>query len=85
MPFEVYLLLLDDPTQSFDTHHIDVLVAKLAELGKRVQLVVASHEVDHFQRLLPEYFGSDEYGVVRVTGFSRQEGPILEIGHVGGY
>ena len=85
VPFEVYLLLLDDPTQSFDTHHIDVLVAKLAELGKRIQLVVASHEVDHFQRLLPEYFGSDDYGVVCVTGFSRQEGPILEIAHDGGY
>jgi len=72
-------------SQSFDTHHIDVLVAKLAELGKGVQLVVASHEVDHFQRLLPEYFGSDEYGVVRVTGFSRQEGPILEIADGGGH
>lgn len=85
LPFEVYLLLLDDPTQSFDTHHIEILVAKLAELGKRVQLIVASHEVDHFHQLLPKYFGLDDYKVVRATGFTRQDGPTLEIAHGGGH
>ncbi len=84
VPFEVYLLLLDDPTQSFDTHHIDILVAKLAELGKQVQLIVASHEVEHFQRLIPQHFDSDGYMVVRTTGFSRLDGPILETAHDGG-
>ncbi|MCL0034367.1 hypothetical protein M1N21_00355 [Dehalococcoidia bacterium] len=84
VPLEVYLLLLDDPTQSFDSHHIDILVAKLAELGKRVQLIVASHEVDHFQRLLPKYFATDDYEVVHVRAFSRQDGPVLETTH-GGY
>jgi len=79
MPFEVYLLLLDDPTQSFDSHHIDILVRKLAELGKHVQLIVASHEVEDIDSLLSEYFGPDEYRVVHVTGFSRKDGPKLEI------
>lgn len=83
LPFEVYLLLLDDPTQSFDSHHIEILVAKLAELGKRVQLVVASHEVDQFQQLLPKYFGADDYMVVSTTKWSRQDGPTLEIPHGG--
>ncbi len=79
MPFEVYLLLLDDPTQSFDSHHIDILVRKLAELGKHVQLIVVSHEVEDIDSLLSEYFGPDEYRVVHVTGFSRKDGPKLEI------
>jgi ATPase subunit of ABC transporter with duplicated ATPase domains len=81
LPIDVYLLLLDDPTQSFDARHIEVFVAKLAELGKRVQLIVASHEVDHFDRLLPQYFGQDHYEVIRTTGFTRQDGPTLEIVH----
>jgi len=85
LPFEVYLLLLDDPTQSFDPHHIEILVAKLAELGKRVQLIVASHETDHFRRLLPKYFVPDNYGIIHATGFSRQDGPTLEIGSGGKY
>lgn len=83
LPFEVYLLLLDDPTQSFDARHIEILIAKLAELGKRVQLIVASHEVDHFHQLLPQYFEAGNYEVIRVTGFSRQDGPTLEIVDVG--
>lgn len=83
LPFEVYLLLLDDPTQSFDSHHIEILVARLAELGKRVQLVVASHEVGQFQHLLPKYFGADDYVVVSTTKWSRQDGPTLEITHGG--
>ena len=83
LPFEVYLLLLDDPTQSFDSHHIEILVAKLAELGKRVQLVVASHEVGQFQHLLPKYFGADDYVVVSTTKWSRQDGPTMELSHVG--
>ncbi|MFB0557297.1 MAG: hypothetical protein ACETVW_05525 [Dehalococcoidia bacterium] len=77
--FEVYLLLLDDPTQSFDARHIEILIAKLAELGKRIQLIVASHEVDHFSGLLPQYFEAGSYEIIRTTGFSRQNGPTLEI------
>ena len=83
LPLEVYTFLLDDPTQSFDAHHIEIFVAKLAELGKRVQLIVASHEVDHFQRLLPKYFGPNDYEVVHTIGFSKQDGPTLEIAHEG--
>lgn len=76
-PFEVYLLLLDDPTQSFDAEHIDILLHRLCQLGKNVQLVVATHEIDHFVQLLPKHFGESEYRVVRVVGFSRQGGPVL--------
>lgn len=79
MPLEVYLLLLDDPTQSFDAHHIDILIAKLAGLGKRVQLIVASHEVDQFHHSLPQHFSPDDYVVTHVTAFSRQNGPTVEI------
>ncbi|MCH7797549.1 MAG: hypothetical protein IID28_03765 [Planctomycetes bacterium] len=33
-PTEVYLVLLDDPTQSFDDEHMDILVERLAQLGE---------------------------------------------------
>ena len=79
-PFEVYLLLLDDPTQSFDAEHIDILLQRLCQLGKSVQLVVATHEMEHFERLLPIHFVESEYRIVRVDGFSRQEGPVLASG-----
>ena len=75
LPVEVYLMLLDDPTQSFDKYHIELLIGRLAELGHRLQLVVASEEVDDFRKLLPKYFGEDEYSTVSVTGYSKETGP----------
>ncbi len=79
-PFEVHLLLLDDPTQSFDPQHIEILLERLAELGKRVQLVVASHEMDHFVRLIPKSFDNTVAMSLIVQGFARQSGPVLTHG-----
>ena len=41
-PIEVYLVLLDDPTRAFDRDHIQILIERLADLGQRVQIVVAT-------------------------------------------
>ena len=76
---EVYLLMLDDPTRAFDKEHIEILVGSLAELGQRVQLVVASHESDLFRDLLPKYFEQDPYVIVEPIDWSFQDGPKLKI------
>lgn len=74
-PTEAYLVLLDDPTRAFDERHIDVLVGQLAELGRHVQLFVASQETRQFKHLLPKYFQSSDYVVVEPRAWSYESGP----------
>ena len=76
-PTEVYLVLLDDPTRAFDRNHIAILVKRLAELGKRVQVVVATQEAETFRELLPTSFDRDSYVIVEPTDWSREDGPQL--------
>lgn len=78
-PTEVYLVLLDDPTQAFDEEHIGMLVERLAELGRRVQLIVASQESTRFRKLLPRKFDLGSYVVVEPTSWSYHDGPRLKI------
>ena len=78
-PTEVYLVLLDDPTRAFDEEHIEILVERLAELGRRVQLIVASQETARFEALLPKMFGKDSYAMVEPTAWSYNNGPKLDI------
>ena len=78
-PTEVYLVMLDDPTRAFDAEHIEVLVERLAELGRNTQLIVASQETDRFRDLLPKYFNSTDYVVVEPRNWSYLDGPVLDI------
>ena len=78
-PTEVYLVLLDDPTQAFDEEHIEMLVERLAELGRRVQLIVASQESTRFRTLLPRKFDLGSYVVAEPTSWSYHDGPRLNI------
>ena len=78
-PTEVYLVMLDDPTRAFDQEHIETLIKRLAELGRYVQLVVASHETNRFQSLIPTSFKSDSYVIVEPTGWSHHGGPTLHV------
>lgn len=78
-PTEVYLVLLDDPTRSYDEDHIDILVERLADLGQHVQLMVASQESDRFRVLLPKYFERANYLIVEPTSWSHDAGPELSI------
>lgn len=73
-PIEVLLLMLNDPTQSFDTSHVKILVLKLADLGNRVQLVIATHEVEKFDEFVGKSFQPGEYSVVRVKSSTRRPG-----------
>ena len=78
-PTEVHLVLLDDPTRAFDDDHIDILIERLADIGKYVQLVIASQETERFRRLLPKHFSSSEYAVIEPSGWSYNDGPKLAI------
>ena len=78
-PTEVYLVLLDDPTRAFDREHIEILIERLAALGKRVQVVVATQETETFRELLPKFFERETYVVVEPQDWSPIDGPTLVI------
>lgn len=78
-PTEVYLVLMDDPTRAYDEEHIAILVERLSELGRNVQLVVGSQETARFQELLPQHFDPSSYLIVEPIGWSYQDGPELKV------
>ena len=79
VPTEVYLVLLDDPTRAFDKEHIGILIQRLAELGERVQIVVASQETEVFREMLPGSFDRQSYVVIEPKNWTFEGGPELEI------
>lgn len=78
-PTEVYLVMLDDPTRALDTEHINILLKRLRELGRNVQLIVASQETERFQEMIPKVFDEDCYVIIEPTGWSPHNGPTLKI------
>lgn len=76
---ELDLLLVDDPSESFDTSHIDHLMNVLKNIASHTQLVLASHEEDRIRPIVEKLFASDERCIVRVTDFDPEKGPSLEI------
>ena len=75
---ELDCLLIDDPSQSFDTSRVELLMRELATAATHAQLIVASHEEDRFAPLIDKYFRSGSYRVLRVTSFAPDLGPTLE-------
>ena len=78
-PTEIYLVLLDDPTRSYDEDHIDILVKRLADLGQHVQIMVASQESNQFRAMLPKYFERADYLIVEPSRWSHDTGPELSV------
>ena len=78
-PTEVYLVMLDDPTRALDTEHIRILVERLRELGRNVQLIVASQETERFQKMVPDVFDENSYVIIEPTGWSPDSGPNLKV------
>ena len=76
-PTEVHLVLLDDPTRAFDREHIQILIEQLADLGERVQVVVATQETEAFCDLLPRSFKRQSYVIVKPESWSYAGGPKL--------
>ena len=78
-PTEVYLVMLDDPTRALDTEHINILLERLEELGRNVQLIVASQETERFREMVPKVFDKDNYIIIEPTGWSPDSGPNLNV------
>lgn len=76
---ELDLLLIDDPSQSFDTSHIDFLLQELANAGSHAQLIIATHEDERFSPQIDRFFNSGEYEVIRFTKFDIEKGPSFAI------
>ena len=76
---ELDLLLIDDPSQSFDTSHIELLLQELATAGSHAQLVVATHEEERFSPQLSQYFPASEYEVIKFMEFDPEKGPSFAI------
>jgi hypothetical protein len=74
---ELDLLLIDDPSESFDTSHVSMLVDELWAATEHAQIVVASHEEEKFQSELSQRFSPGSYVNVNVSNFSRRKGPKL--------
>jgi len=75
---ELDLLLVDDPSESFDTSHLDYLMSVLQSVASHTQLVVASHESDRMRPLINKYFPVDQRCIISVKDFNPLEGPTLE-------
>jgi DNA repair exonuclease SbcCD ATPase subunit len=77
---ELDCLLIDDPSQSFDTSRMELLLKELSTAALHAQLVVASHEGEKFEPFVDKYFEANSYRVLRVTDFTPEGGPVLERG-----
>ena len=71
------LLLLDDPTQAFDTRKIELLLKELSDASSHATVMVATHEEDRFLPLLQRYFSPDEVKAFRTVDLD-ENGPRLE-------
>lgn len=75
---ELDCLLIDDPSQSFDTSRVELLMRELAVAATHAQLIVASHERDRFEPIIDRYFAHGSYRILRVTSFAPELGPTFE-------
>ena len=76
---ELDLLLIGDPSESFDTSHVRELVNELARAASHAQLFVATHERERFEPHLSPCFKEEPLATIGVNGFSTMERPKLAI------
>jgi len=75
---ELDLLLIDDPSESFDTSHVGMLIEELSRASEHAQLIVASHEREKFSPHLDSHFDRDEYMTMVVNDFDPVSGPHID-------
>ena len=74
---DLELLLIDDPSQSFDTSHVGSLVKELAGVASHAQLVVATHEREKFEPHVKTRFSREPYLTAAVEDFHPVKGPTV--------
>jgi len=70
-------LLIDDPSQSFDTGHVDTLMDVLNGVSEHAQIILATHEEEKFKHLAEKYFNLD-IGIIKITSFTPETGPTIK-------
>ena len=75
---ELNVLIVDDPSQSFDTTHVELLLEELRRASEHAQLLLATHEEDRFRPIVERLFQPDSFTVIRVTDFRPDRGPTIE-------
>ena len=73
---EIDFLLIDDPSQSFDTSHVEYLLDLLKPVANSAQVIIATHERDKMQCKLESLF--KDCNVINVNSFSVDSGPLFE-------
>ena len=74
---ELDLLLIDDPSESFDASHVESLIVELAEAAHHAQLFMATHEREKFEPHLNKCFATEPFKAVSVDDFDPVKGPTL--------
>jgi hypothetical protein len=72
------VLIVDDPSQSFDTTHVELLLEELRRASEHAQLLLATHEEERFRPIVERLFPPDSFTVIRVTDFRPDRGPSIE-------
>jgi hypothetical protein len=72
-------LLIDDPSQSFDTSRVHLLLQELVKTSSHAQLIIATHEEDRFAPEISKYFGSEQLRILRVADLDPESGPNLAV------
>jgi hypothetical protein len=72
------VLIIDDPSQSFDTTHVELLLEELRHATEHAQLLLATHEEERFRPIVERLFPLDSFRVIRVTDFRPDRGPTVE-------
>jgi len=75
---ELDLLLIDDPSESFDTSHVESLVVELAAAAEHAQIIVATHEKEKFEVHLKSKFRKKAYQILNVETFDPIKGPQID-------
>jgi AAA domain len=75
---EFNVLIVDDPSQSFDTAHVELLLEELRRASEHAQLVLATHEEERFRPILERLYPPNSFTVIRVTDFRPDRGPTIE-------
>ena len=71
------LLLLDDPTQAFDTNKVNLLLTELADAASHATLFLATHEEDRFLPVLKNFFLPNHVKAYKAVGID-EDGPHFE-------
>lgn len=76
---EIDFLLIDDPSQSYDTTHMELLLDYIKNVANDAQVIIATHERDRMEGKLLSFF--KDYNIINVSDFDKNTGPRFAYGN----